>query len=171
MAELADALDSGSNGRKAVQVQVLLPAPYRVFITNLRVGCGHSISFCLHFASSCMYEQGLYLLFFVMPVTHSEHTLRQHPCGFLPGNCAVLQDSAVPDIPQTCSESLSCCLRFLPVPVTSYTSMRSMSSCNRGCCELIHLHKFPNSGDEFLLSELHFIHFRQAFAVCADLFF
>ena len=35
------------------------PAPYRVFITNLRVGCGHSISFCLHFASSCMYEQGL----------------------------------------------------------------------------------------------------------------
>ena len=27
MAELADALDSGSNGRKAVQVQVLLPAP------------------------------------------------------------------------------------------------------------------------------------------------
>ena len=35
MAELADALDSGSNGRKAVQVQVLLPAPYRVFITDL----------------------------------------------------------------------------------------------------------------------------------------
>ena len=29
MAELADALDSGSNGRKAVQVQVLLPAPQR----------------------------------------------------------------------------------------------------------------------------------------------
>ena len=28
MAELADALDSGSNGRKAVQVQVLLPAPW-----------------------------------------------------------------------------------------------------------------------------------------------
>ena len=27
MAELADALDSGSNGRKVVQVQVLLPAP------------------------------------------------------------------------------------------------------------------------------------------------
>ena len=34
MAELADALDSGSNGRKAVQVQVLLPAPYRVFIRD-----------------------------------------------------------------------------------------------------------------------------------------
>ena len=30
MAELADALDSGSNGRKAVQVQVLLPAPQNV---------------------------------------------------------------------------------------------------------------------------------------------
>ena len=29
MAELADALDSGSNGRKAVQFQVLLPAPKR----------------------------------------------------------------------------------------------------------------------------------------------
>ena len=27
VAELADALDSGSNGRKAVQVQVLSPAP------------------------------------------------------------------------------------------------------------------------------------------------
>ena len=27
VAELADALDSGSSGRKAVQVQVLLPAP------------------------------------------------------------------------------------------------------------------------------------------------
>ena len=35
MAELADALDSGSNGRKAVQVQVLLPAPIRVFIRTL----------------------------------------------------------------------------------------------------------------------------------------
>ena len=41
------------------EVQVLPPQPYRVFITNLRVGCGHSISFCLHFVSSCMYEQGL----------------------------------------------------------------------------------------------------------------
>ena len=35
MAELADAIDSGSIGSKAVQVQVLLPAPYRVFITKL----------------------------------------------------------------------------------------------------------------------------------------
>ena len=32
MAELADAIDSGSIGRKAVQVQVLLPAPLRVFL-------------------------------------------------------------------------------------------------------------------------------------------
>ena len=31
MAELADALDSGSNGRKAVQVQVLLPAPKKSY--------------------------------------------------------------------------------------------------------------------------------------------
>ena len=30
MAELADALDSGSNGRKFVQVQVLLSAPRRL---------------------------------------------------------------------------------------------------------------------------------------------
>lgn len=49
-----------------------------------------------------------------MPVTHSEHTLRQHPCGFLRGNCAVLQDSAVPDTPQTCSESLSVVCGFCP---------------------------------------------------------
>lgn len=29
VAELADALDSGSSGRKAVQVQVLSPAPFK----------------------------------------------------------------------------------------------------------------------------------------------
>ena len=41
VAELADALDSGSNGRKAVQVQVLSPAPEKdiregvlLFLTN-----------------------------------------------------------------------------------------------------------------------------------------
>ena len=50
MAELADALDSGSNGRKAVQVQVLLPAPYRVFITDLSYE--HSI-FYAYFLSEC----------------------------------------------------------------------------------------------------------------------
>ena len=43
MAELADALDSGSNEGSFVQVQVLLPAPYRVFITDLSYG--HSIFF------------------------------------------------------------------------------------------------------------------------------
>ena len=36
MAELADALDSGSNGRKAVQVQVLLPAPDKIIRTAFR---------------------------------------------------------------------------------------------------------------------------------------
>ena len=40
MAELADALDSGSNGRKAVQVQVLLPAPWK---TDLFRQVGFSI--------------------------------------------------------------------------------------------------------------------------------
>ena len=58
MAKLADAPDLGS-GALGVQVRLLLSAPYRVFITNLRVGCGHSISFCLHFVPSCMYEQEL----------------------------------------------------------------------------------------------------------------
>ena len=41
-----------------------LAAPYRVFLTNLRVGCGHSISFCLHFVPSCMYEQELSCSFY-----------------------------------------------------------------------------------------------------------
>ena len=59
MAELADALDSGSSEGNFMQVQVLLPAPNRVFLTNLRVGCGHSISFCLHLCLFDMYEQGL----------------------------------------------------------------------------------------------------------------
>ena len=35
MAELADALDSGSSEGNFVKVQVLLPAPYRVFIRDL----------------------------------------------------------------------------------------------------------------------------------------
>ncbi len=34
MAELADALDSGSSEGNFMQVQVLLSAPYGVFITN-----------------------------------------------------------------------------------------------------------------------------------------
>ena len=54
MAELADALDSGSNDRKVVEVQVLLPAPKRVFLTNLRVGWGHSLSFVFLRLFVCM---------------------------------------------------------------------------------------------------------------------
>ena len=72
--------------------------PYRVFITNLRVGCGHPISFCLHLCLFDMYEQEVDPALFVMPVKHLEHTLRQRLFGFPPGNYAVLQDSAVPDI-------------------------------------------------------------------------
>ena len=40
MAELADALDSGSNGRKAVQVQVLSPAPHKK-----EAGCYKTVGF------------------------------------------------------------------------------------------------------------------------------
>ena len=40
MAELADALDSGSNGRKAVQVQVLLPAPNSTNPNPIPIGEG-----------------------------------------------------------------------------------------------------------------------------------
>ena len=40
MAELADALDSGSNGRKAVQVQVLLPAPNDCKLNLVPIGNG-----------------------------------------------------------------------------------------------------------------------------------
>ena len=65
MAELADALDSGSNGRKAVQVQVLLPAPYRVFITQVNT----RFSFCqamIHILFCYVTEQAFDLLFFVV---------------------------------------------------------------------------------------------------------
>ncbi len=41
MAELADAHGSGPCERKLMEVQVLLAAPYRVFITDLSYG--HSI--------------------------------------------------------------------------------------------------------------------------------
>jgi hypothetical protein len=37
MAELADALDSGSSGRKTVQVQVLFPAPNKQVQTVVRI--------------------------------------------------------------------------------------------------------------------------------------
>ena len=42
MVELVDSVDLGSTA-KSVQVRVLLPAPYRVFITDL--GYEHSIIF------------------------------------------------------------------------------------------------------------------------------
>ena len=54
--ELVDEVDSKSTAGDSVPVRVRSPAPYRVFITNLRVGCGHSISFCL-FVPLRMYEQ------------------------------------------------------------------------------------------------------------------
>ena len=49
VAELADALDSGSSGFTAVQVQVLSSAPYRVFITDSSYG--HSIFFAYAYFS------------------------------------------------------------------------------------------------------------------------
>ena len=48
-----------------------------------------------------------YPALFVMPVKHSGHTPRRRLFGFPHGNCAALQDLAVPDTQQTCSESLS----------------------------------------------------------------
>ena len=37
MAELADALDSGSNFRKEVEVQILLPAPKKIKRTREKI--------------------------------------------------------------------------------------------------------------------------------------
>ena len=56
MAELADALDSGSNGRKAVQVQVLLPAPNSKNPNLVPVGNGFGFLICFDcpdFNSKC----------------------------------------------------------------------------------------------------------------------
>ena len=46
MAELADALDSGSNDRKVVEVQVLLPAPNSTNPNFLMIGDGSVLLFC-----------------------------------------------------------------------------------------------------------------------------
>ena len=46
VAELADALDSGSSGFTAVQVQVLSSAPHRVFITKSVVNTLFFLLFC-----------------------------------------------------------------------------------------------------------------------------
>ena len=54
---MADTGDLKSPGSDTVPVRVRSPAPYRVFLTNLRVGWGHSISFCLHLCLFDMYEQ------------------------------------------------------------------------------------------------------------------
>ena len=73
MAELADALDSGSSESNFMQVQVLLPAPYRVFITDLSYG--HSIFLQFRVSSLCM-EQVLKpaLLFYADLVIYSTAT-------------------------------------------------------------------------------------------------
>ena len=47
MAELADALDSGSNDRKVVEVQVLLPAP---MIGKYRQMLADHYLFTIHFS-------------------------------------------------------------------------------------------------------------------------
>ena len=64
--ELVDSVDLGSSGI-AVQVRVLSPAPYRVFITDFSYG--HSIFYVL------MYEQAFCLLiFYALWVTYSTAT-------------------------------------------------------------------------------------------------
>ena len=115
VAELADAPDLGSGGTP-VQVQVLSPAPYRVFITNLRVGIW-TLDFFLPVLHLFICMSRDYPALFVMPVKHLEHTLRRRLFGFPHGNCAVLQDSAVPDTLQTCSESLSVVCGFCRCPL------------------------------------------------------
>ena len=61
MAELADALDSGSNGRKVVQVQVLSPAPNKIN-PNFVIKCdgfGFSVMFtCFYFNKKVIKQMG-----------------------------------------------------------------------------------------------------------------
>ena len=52
MAELADALDSGSSARKGVEVQVLLAAPVGVVVTLLEVFTTAPIFYALFFISA-----------------------------------------------------------------------------------------------------------------------
>ena len=66
-------------------------------------------------------------------------------------------------------------LYLLPAVFTASRDFVDIYAVNKlpqqRCCELIHLHKFPNGGNEFFLAELHFIHIRQAFTVCGNLLF
>ena len=78
MAELADALDSGSSLCKEVQVQVLLPAPYRVFITKV-------MNTRYFFAYISLFGAGFLLFFFCYAVvgrqltaTPYEHSSKKH---------------------------------------------------------------------------------------------
>ena len=82
--ELVDVVDSKSTAGDSVPVRVRSPAPYRVFLTNLRVGWGHSISFCL-FVSLWYIWAGIILLFFVMS-----------PCRFYRNKNLILPDSSQP---------------------------------------------------------------------------
>ena len=78
MAELADALDSGSSESDLIQVQVLLPAPYRVFIMELSYG--HSIF--LQFRVSCVcYGAGFeacFLSFYVGDLDNIQKNVTHH---------------------------------------------------------------------------------------------
>ncbi len=61
MAELVDALDSGSSEFTLIQVQVLLPAPYRVFITKV-------MNTRYFFAYNFLFGAGFLLFFFCYAV-------------------------------------------------------------------------------------------------------
>ena len=146
-----------------------VPAPYRVFITNLRVGCGHSISFCL-FVPLCMYEQESSCSFLLCRLCVRNIFHGDALAGFF---------SVVAPAPKA---------RQLQMPyklIVYLYHLFAVFACHghfvhiytvnefpqQRCSQLIHLHKFPNSGNEFLFSKLHFIHFRQAFTVCGDFLF